>query len=155
MRRVWWIAAGALLLDQLTKTWVRAAFLPDESRPVVAAVFHLTYVQNTGAAFGMFQGHTGLFILCSLAVIAWIAWEFWRERGRPLAATGVGLSLILGGAVGNLIDRVRLGHVTDFLDFRVWPVFNVADTCISVGVGLCLLASLRKKVPDTFSDDAS
>ena len=132
-----------LLTDQLTKAWTRARFQPSESLPVLPPVFQLTYVQNTGAAFGIFQGRTTLFILCSTAVIAWIVVEFWRWRRQPMTLTLLGLALVLGGAVGNLIDRLWLGYVTDFLDFRVWPVFNVADTCITIGVGVCLLASFK------------
>ena len=111
--------------------------------PLIAGALHLTYVQNTGSAFGLFKGLHTLFIVLSLLVCGWIIREF---LARPATAplTWWGLALVLGGAVGNLIDRVRVGYVIDFIDVRVWPVFNVADSAISIGIALLFLDMLRK-----------
>ena len=131
------IVSLLLGLDQFTKAWVSAAMLPGQSIPLVSSILHLTYVQNTGAAFGLFKNQQPVFIGFSLLVIGWILWEIctrvqmgWRLRWAN--------ALVLAGAIGNLIDRLCLGYVVDFIDFRVWPVFNVADSAITIGVS-CLL----------------
>jgi len=140
----WLWAAGVLALDQASKWLVRQSFEPGASLPVLSPLFHLTYVQNTGAAFGMLRGHAPLFVALSLAVAGWIVWELRRPRGHTRLTVAC-LSLIFGGALGNVIDRVRLGYVVDFLDFRVWPVFNVADSAITIGVTLLLWQSFFGK----------
>lgn len=96
-------------------------------------------------AFGLFRGQ-GLWVtLATLAVLGGLGWSTLRS-GRPQSRwTVLGLGLILGGAAGNLADRARLGAVVDFLDFRVWPVFNVADSCITVGAALVALQLMRKR----------
>jgi len=137
------ISALIVLLDQITKV-IAQKFLPQaNSLPVIPDIFHLTLVQNPGVAFGLFSklgnGLVLLVVLCLIAIIVYLEKMrhlHWRER-LPLA-------LILGGAAGNLIDRVRLGHVVDFLDFRIWPVFNLADSFITAGVLLFLIAAFRK-----------
>ncbi len=138
--------------DQLTKSAIRAALRPTQSIPLIPSVLHLTYVQNTGAAFGLFQGYTGVFILLSVAVTAWILAVFLRTRSPMPRLTATGLALVLSGALGNLIDRVRFGYVVDFIDIRIWPVFNVADSAITIGVGLLLWQSLflrdGRRTPD-------
>ena len=141
--RPWLIAGLTLVADQLTKHLIAAAFHPGESLPLVSGVLHLTYVQNTGAAFGLFKGQSLLFIVLSLAVIAWITREFLSRRILS-RAIGWGYALVLGGAAGNLFDRARLGYVVDFIDLRVWPVFNVGDSAITVGVALLLWQSIRR-----------
>lgn len=137
----WALSAGILLLDQATKLLVVRAFAPGQSLPLLP-VLHLTYVQNTGAAFGLLKGRQFLFILLSLAVSAWVVGRFLAPRA-PHPALRIGYALILGGALGNLIDRIRLGYVIDFLDLRVWPVFNVADSAITLGVGWLVWLVLR------------
>ena len=115
--------------------------MPGESVPLVPSVLHLTYVQNRGAAFGLFQGQQLLFIVVAFGIIAWLVREL---ACRPSASRAVwwGCALVLGGATGNLLDRLRLGYVVDFIDLRVWPVFNVGDSAITVGVTLLILHSL-------------
>lgn len=115
---------------------------PGESIPVVPGIFHITYVRNAGAAFGLFQHQTGLFVAVTAVVIALIV-LYGRQaaRGQPLLALALGLQL--GGAVGNLVDRLRGGTVVDFLDFRVWPVFNLADSAIVIGGALFAWFLLR------------
>ena len=141
MLRSWLIAACTLVVDQLTKHAITAAFQPGQSLPLAAPVLYLTYVQNTGAAFGLFKGQQLLFVLLSLLVIAAITWELVTKPSRA-AVVAWGCGLVLGGAVGNLIDRLRVGYVIDFLDLRVWPVFNAADSAITIGVALLILHSL-------------
>lgn len=127
-------AVLVILLDQLTKSLVRANMHPGQSIPEDTFV-RITYVTNTGGAFGILQGQS-LFILITtfIGVAAILLYYVFPPVHSWLLAGGLGLQL--GGAMGNLIDRVRLGHVTDFVDFRVWPVFNLADSAIVIGVGL-------------------
>ena len=139
--RAFRISCLTLIADQITKCFVLRSFAPGESLPVIRHVLHLTYVQNTGAAFGLFKGQQLLFIGVSLLIIIWIVREL--AARRPLASSMVwGCALVLGGALGNLIDRVRLGYVVDFIDLRVWPVFNVGDSAITIGVTLLVWHSL-------------
>lgn len=150
------LATAVVILDQATKLLVERAFRLGESVPILPGFFNLTYVLNPGAAFGLLAGAAAafrgpFFITVSLLAVVLIAYYHARyARGRPLAE--VGLALILGGAVGNLIDRLRVGMVVDFLDFHLggyhWPAFNVADSGITVGVGLLLLQMLRERKDD-------
>lgn len=126
-----------VLADQATKWIVVRSLVPGHPWPgretLVGRVFSFTHVHNTGVAFGMFQGTSNLFVVVSLAVVA--ALLVYRHR---LASDSqwlqLALGLQIGGALGNLTDRLRLGHVTDFLDFKVWPVFNIGDSSIVLGV---------------------
>mgnify|MGYP001561201341 CR=1 FL=1 len=120
-----------LFLDQLTKFLVTKNLELNNSIPVIQGVFNLTLVHNRGAAFGIFKNQFYLFILSSVAAVILI-YSILRKNKRNNSYT-FSLSLILGGAIGNLIDRVSLGYVVDFLDFRVWPVFNIADSAITIG----------------------
>jgi signal peptidase II len=149
--RPWLTAAGLLAGDQLSKWLIMSWLRPGDSFPLINGIVHLTYVQNTGMAFGLFRGFPQVFAVLAVAVAAWIGWELTRSHrmGRPME---LGLSLILGGAIGNLIDRVRLGYVIDFIDLRVWPVFNVADSAITIGVVLLLWQSF---IPPKAPTDAS
>lgn len=132
-QNVLWAFAGILLLDRFTKVWALAALA---QKPVeLFPFFHLHYVENTGAAFGMFQNGNTLLIGVMLAVIIYILYS-WRELCVYGAAVKWGAVFILAGAFGNLYDRITLGFVVDFLDFRVWPVFNVADSFITIGACL-------------------
>lgn len=129
------------LADQATKLLVVRFFAPGQSLPIIPSIFHLTYVQNTGAAFGLLKGQQWLFVACSLAVAGWIIREFLRGAHLPLVIE-TAYALVLGGSAGNLIDRMRLHYVIDFLDFRIWPVFNVGDSAITIGVALVVLHQL-------------
>lgn len=130
------VALAALSIDQASKALVRATIMPMDSRPLIPGVLYLTHVRNPGAAFGMIPSGRWLFVATSLAVLAGIA-VYWF-RSRPGRFMGLALGLVMGGAVGNLHDRILVGRVTDFLDVRVIPVFNVADSAIFVGVVLLL-----------------
>ncbi len=142
-----------VVLDQLTKIWIVKSFQLYESLEVIPAFFNLTYLTNKGAAFGFLAGvdaawrHYFFLILASVALVfVVIAWFRMRNDHRFY---GPALALIAGGAIGNVIDRVRLGAVVDFLDFYVagyhWPAFNVADSAICVGVALFLLANILEE----------
>lgn len=143
------IAAGIIVLDQLAKLWVVRDFYYGESVEV-ASFCNLVLAHNTGAAFSMLAGAGGwqrvFFIGLAIAAAAIIAYLLGRHRHEPRFC--LALSGILGGALGNLIDRVRLGYVVDFLDFHAlgyhWPAFNVADMAITGGAVLIVWDSLRK-----------
>ncbi|HXI01646.1 MAG TPA: signal peptidase II [Candidatus Saccharimonadales bacterium] len=150
-RRITWAAAIAVLaLDQVSKAALVRALDPDAAVSLVPGLFRLTLVTNTGGVFGILRdlngpGRSILFGMLPLAAIlllVWYARSINPPRALPLGAIG----LILGGAAGNLLDRIRLGHVVDFLDAYVgdwhWPAFNLADSGICVGVALLLLDSL-------------
>jgi signal peptidase II len=125
------IVLSVLSLDQLTKFLISAKLPLYESLPVVKGIFHLTLVHNRGAAFGILRNQVAFFILSSLLAVILLAFSLKNNRHKVFYS--VSLSLILGGTLGNLIDRLFLGYVIDFLDFRVWPVFNLADSAITIG----------------------
>jgi signal peptidase II len=128
-------AGAVVLIDQLTKWLVRATLSVGESLPIVPGLVWLTHVSNTGAAFGLMPGSRGVLVTVSLLVVASVAfyWSRYKPQRRRVAFA---LGLIVGGALGNLIDRIVAGTVTDFLDVRVFPVFNVADSGIVIGTTL-------------------
>jgi signal peptidase II len=141
------IAAAVLLLDRLAKWSVDSNIPLHNSVTVIPGCFRLTHVENTGAAFGLFAESTAQwkigalvsFSVIALIVVSMLLWK----HSHSLSTTTIGLSLILGGATGNLWDRMLTGHVVDFLDFYVgsyhWPAFNVADSAIVVGAILLVL----------------
>ncbi len=127
---------GVILLDQVTKFLVRSSIQLDHTIPLIDGIFHLTYINNYGAAFSILEGKQFLLIgatlIAVIAVMIFIVWK--RKLAHPMLLSG--LALIAGGGIGNLIDRIWLGYVVDFFDFRIWPVFNVADIAVVSG---CLL----------------
>jgi signal peptidase II len=135
------IAAIVLLLDRLAKWAVASNIALHDSVTVIPGLFHLTHVENTGAAFGLFaessaQWKVGVLVSFSVIALVIVSALLWKNS-HALSTTTIGLSLILGGATGNLWDRMMTGHVVDFLDFYVgsyhWPAFNVADSAIVIG----------------------
>ena len=138
---IWFlIAAIAVILDQVTK-WLAVEFLTKvETVPLIQNVLHLTYLENTGAAFGILKNNRWVFLIIStVAIIALLAYiAKFPPKSKLL---GVGLSFIVGGGIGNMIDRVLLGYVVDFIDFRLinFAVFNVADSFVCVGAVLVLI----------------
>jgi signal peptidase II len=132
------VAVAALGADQLTKAIVTSRLGLNEEVQVVGP-FSIHHVQNSGIAFGFFASATSLVILLTGVAVIWMIYFFARSGSRHTVLP-VALGLVIGGSVSNLIDRVRLGHVTDFLDFTYWPAFNLADTFIVVGVAILLLA---------------
>ena len=137
-------AVLVLLADQLSKFWIRSTFGEEEILVVFRNFFNITYIKNRGGAFGIFPNQPLLFIFLSLVTIAAIIY-FFRSYNPKHRAFGIAVGLILGGALGNLLDRIlsdRGGYVTDWLDFHLygyhWPAFNIADSAICVGVFLLL-----------------
>lgn len=147
MGRIFALAGIVVALDRLSKWWVVQNLDLGESLPLIPGIFHLTYVRNTGAAFSMFPNATPILAAFSALVVAGIIVFGPRIRAMGLKDE---LGLILGGGLGNLVDRVREGGVVDFLDFRIWPVFNLADTALVIGVviaGWHLLRSQEAEAP--------
>jgi len=113
-----------------------------QSIPLIKNILHLTYIQNTGAGFGILKGWNLILIFISLIIIGIILYNF--DKIIKEKSIHIPVALILGGAFGNLIDRILLGHVIDFIDFRIWPAFNVADSAITIGA-LWLIVYFWKK----------
>lgn len=142
------IALLVLLADQLSKTWVR-----DNLRTGQIAFdlgfLRIVNVHNTGAAFGLFPGQSLLLtIIALIGIPAVLVAAFYSRRYLPFLSNMLGksaLGLVLGGTLGNLIDRLRFGYVTDFIDFRIWPTFNIADSAISIGIILIAYLILRSR----------
>ena len=144
------LSAAVIVLDYVTKVAVLQSFAPGESR-AVAPFFNLVLVFNKGAAFSFLataQGWQTLFF-AAIAIVASVVISFLIVRNRRKTLFCTGLALILGGALGNLYDRVVYGHVVDFLDFHAagwhWPAFNVADSAITVGAGILIVESFFQK----------
>ncbi|MCK4534512.1 MAG: lipoprotein signal peptidase [Syntrophobacterales bacterium] len=145
-------------LDQISKIYISSVMSLHASYPVIDGFFNITYVRNPGAAFGFLANATPMFrslflIIVSAAAIVMILYFLAKNRSAGILLT-FALSLILGGAVGNLVDRIRFGNVVDFLDFYIaschWPAFNVADSAISVGAVLLIVEMLRREKPRSF-----
>ena len=149
--RLFWIAAFiAFFLDQITKYWIVQTFSLGQTLPLLPGIFHFTYVTNTGAAFSLLSGKVEWLRWLSLGVsLVLIALALFGPTLNLWDQLGYGL--ILGGAMGNGIDRFVLGYVVDFLDFRLinFAVFNVADSFISIGIVCLLIASLQKTPTST------
>lgn len=132
------VAIAAVIADQLTKAIVTNRLDLNDHVHIVGP-FSIHHVTNSGIAFGLFASATEIVIFLTMLAVAWMLYFFARSGARH-PVLPVALGLVIGGSVSNLIDRVRLGHVTDFLDFKYWPAFNLADTFIVVGVAALLLA---------------
>ena len=137
---LYFTAAIVFILDRLTK-YVVMNFVESGRSVKVFDFFHISLVFNTGTAFGLFKNLNDFFIVISAVVIAMTALYAFRHRAMGLFYS-VSLGLIMGGALGNLVDRIKFGSVVDFLDFRVWPVFNAADSAISIGIAMLVLKTL-------------
>jgi signal peptidase II len=128
------VALSALAADQLTKQIVAGTLALDEEVEIVGP-FSIHHVQNSGIAFGLFSSATPVVIVLTALAVAWMLFFFSRSGARhPILPAALGL--VIGGSASNLVDRVRLGHVTDFLDLTHWPAFNLADSFIVLGVGM-------------------
>jgi signal peptidase II len=144
-----------LSLDQLTKFLFNKALYLNQSIPVIKGAFHLTLVHNRGAAFGILKNQTSMLIITSMLAILLIYSNLSYKKDK--AIYNIALSLILAGAFGNLIDRLFLGYVVDFLDFRIWPVFNLADSAITVGailLGWSMLSQKSKRKSQNYNSKA-
>jgi signal peptidase II len=132
------VVLAAILADQLTKLVVSSQLRLDESLHVVGP-FSIHHVQNSGIAFGLFSSATPVVTVLTAFAVGWMLVYFARSGTRH-PVLPVALGLLIGGSTSNLIDRIRLGHVTDFLDLRYWPAFNLADSFIVIGVGILFAA---------------
>ena len=130
------IALAAVAADQLTKHIVTSQLSLDDGIHVVGPLW-IHHVQNSGIAFGLFASATSVVIVLTAIAVAWML-VFFARSGARHPVLPVALGLVIGGSVSNLVDRVRLGYVTDFIDFRYWPAFNLADSFIVVGVAILL-----------------
>lgn len=163
MKFRWFIVIFIILLDQFTKGLVKQNFQLGESRQVLGELFRLTYIHNLGGAFGVKLGTPFFYLVTSLVIIVIVFFYLWRSR-RLSAGAQVAFALILGGAIGNLVDRLFYRQVVDFFDFDFpdidipsftlwfwhfpgyaldrWPVFNIADAAVTCGILLLLFATL-------------
>ncbi|MEN1759505.1 signal peptidase II [Anoxynatronum sibiricum] len=133
----WWVIIVTVVLDQVSK-WLVVAYLKDIGTfPIIDGVFHLHYLENRGAAFGLLQNQRLFFIITTVLIVGGILWYliFNPQLNRLLT---LALSLVVGGAIGNFIDRMMYGYVVDFFDFQFWPVFNIADSAIVIGQALLI-----------------
>ncbi|MGE5707189.1 MAG: signal peptidase II [Bacteroidota bacterium] len=147
------LALATFLLDQYVKLSVETAIALGGTVPLLDGFFHLTHVRNMGSAFSLFWGKSlFLSVVTSLIVLGLLVYQ-WRSRSEdPLMVFGIGF--LLGGAVGNLVDRLCLGFVRDMFDFRfqghnVWPIFNIADIAVLLGIGLLMLSRSPKETKET------
>lgn len=142
-KRIFFISAGiVILLDQLTKLVIKNSMQLNQSIPILNNIFHLTYVTNTGSAFGMLKDFQLPLIFFSLIVIGAIFYYLGEIKEKSLQ---IFAGFILGATIGNLIDRIIYGHVIDFLDFRIWPVFNIADSFLSISVIFLIIYFWKKE----------
>ena|SRR3989338_11593310 len=142
MRTLYRVAGTVLLFDQITKFLALSFLKPRISIPLFQDVFHLSFVENTGIAFGLFQDHPAFWTWIITISIVCLLVGSWFFRDQPLPKQ-LAFGFILGGAIGNWVDRIRFNYVIDFLDFRVWPVFNIADSFITIGVIFFIWFALR------------
>ncbi|MDD5352778.1 MAG: signal peptidase II [Candidatus Omnitrophica bacterium] len=135
------ISILVIIIDQLTKVLFSRILTLNNSIPVIKNFFHLTLVYNTGIAFGILKGSSGIILIATIIGLILIIYSLKKDflsQGQSLSRKTLfirkmAIGFILGGAIGNMIDRLHLGYVVDFLDFRIWPVFNLADSFITVG----------------------
>jgi len=121
------------LMDQGTKLIVKTTMSLYESIALIPNIFHLTYIENPGAAFGLLANQRVLFIVITTIILLAVIYFYNQLKGQQLLLR-IALGMVVGGALGNLVDRLRIGTVTDFFDFRIWPVFNIADSAIVLGM---------------------
>ena len=153
-----WLAiiAVTVFLDQITKYLTIFFLKPIDTLPLIEDVLHLTYVENTGAAFGMMKDARWVFMVIStLAIVGILVYMFWKRPSDKLMC--VSLSFIVGGGIGNMIDRTLLGYVVDMIDFRLinFAVFNVADSFVCVGAGLMILQLILEMVRESKAEKAA
>ena len=132
-----------LLLDQFVKYLVRTNKELGQSFPIIFGIFHLTYIENPGAAFGILANRRLLFLLLTIIIVGVMFYLYFQLRQKK-SLTAFSLGLVISGALGNFIDRFFRGTVTDLFDLRIWPIFNIADICICVGLALLCYLLLFK-----------
>jgi len=149
------LALAVFLTDQSSKWLIQGSLRPGESIPAIRGILRISYTRNDGGAFGILGGQSSLLLVGSAFAVAVVLWML--LQGPPTRATALGCGLILGGAAGNLLDRLTAGDVVDFLDLQFWPlqewpVFNAADIAIVLGVAVLFLSALR---PETTQQEAT
>ena len=144
------IAGLVLAVDQLTKLIILLKLDEDRVVPVIENVLDINIVRNTGAAFGIFKNQTLILAGISILVLILIS-IFYRQITNSGRIFQIGFGLIAGGTLGNLIDRLRFGYVVDFIDFHIWPVFNAADSAITIGVILLFWKIFRERKNESYS----
>ena len=152
----WGAAAAVIALDQISKAIIRSSLERGESWPDPDWPVRIRYVTNTGAAFGILQDQTAFLIATTFVGLAAI-YLYYRYPPFDHIVAPIAIGMMLGGAVGNLTDRLRLGRVTDFIDFRFWPSFNVADSSITVGIIVLLIGYAifaEHRPPESKREDA-
>lgn len=146
--RYWIIVVMALVIDQWSKWIIVSKMQFGESISVIDGFFYITSHRNRGAAFGILQNQQWLFILITSIVIASLAYLLWKQRNERTFSQW-GFALVLGGAIGNFMDRIRLSEVVDFFHFQFgsyqYPIFNVADACICIGVVFLFIGVLKEE----------
>ena len=138
---MYYIAILALIgLDWLTKYWIQTSMALNDTIPVIDGIFHITYIHNYGAAFSILEGKQSFLLIVTgiamAAILGYMVVTQIKKKAQPMELWS--LALILAGGIGNFIDRVRFGYVVDFFDFRIWPIFNVADIAVCCGCGLLI-----------------
>jgi len=131
--------------DQSSKIWVQRNMDLMESIPVIRGIFHLTYIQNPNSAFGLLKFPNTVFVSVAFLVILIIIFFLRKKIAQKNKLIFFSLVFIMGGSLGNMIDRLRIGSVIDFLDFRIWPIFNIADSAINIGLFLLIIHFLFHK----------
>ncbi|MFH0738909.1 MAG: signal peptidase II [Candidatus Omnitrophota bacterium] len=140
------IISAIFFFDQLTKILASKLLVLNHSLPLIKGIIYLTLVHNRGAAFGIFKNQLWLFIFCAFFAIALIYVELKADKGARPFIYKLALGLICAGALGNLTDRILYGYVVDFLDLRIWPVFNIADSSVTVGAVLLAYSIIKLKI---------
>ena len=143
------IIGGSILVDKIVKIIISSTIDVGETIPVIKDIFHFTYIRNEGAAFGMLSEHRWVFmIISSVAIVAMCIYLFKFCKERML--TRIGIALVIGGGIGNMIDRIFLGYVVDMIDCRFidFYIFNVADSCVCVGAGIVFLGVLLDTIKE-------
>ena len=136
------VIAAVIVLDRIVKAAIRNGFEPGDTVAVLGDFFHITYVQNKGVAFSMLYGHQAVILILTGALLAAVLVFLIGFNKKFPVMFNLGLALVCGGGLSNIIDRTVYGYVVDMLDFRSFPVFNAADVCICVGCGLMLLYAI-------------
>lgn len=134
------LAMAVVVIDQWSKYYIQTHMNLGMSIPVIPSVFHFTYILNPGAAFGILENQRIFFVIIGLIMIGAVLYLYPRIPAK-MRLLRLGTGLMMGGAVGNVIDRIKTGFVVDFFDFRIWPVFNIADIAIVIGVS-CIIYTL-------------
>ena len=130
-------ATIVIILDQITKFYICKHMTEGMSIPIVPDIFHLTYILNAGAAFGLLENQRFFFIAIAVVLLGVLV-KYYAHIPPTPPILRIGVGLMAGGAIGNLIDRIKSGQVVDFFDFRIWPIFNIADMAIVVGVSIII-----------------